>query len=210
MTNSEKQERYRKKEALKKMAGEVAIRINSFQYIAQGKNPMEFQRKLETAINLPSNWTDEDYDHAVVCLKNLAMESYDNPNLLNNDIISNHNSIEDFSMTPNPLKHNADIEKAKNDSVKLANHILSAVELSGLSTADAVAAVIDALRSLGRILMDEKKIPESYATSWVLALIGQQYQKPIWFIERFAKTVGIQLGIDDSKALGAELLKFSI
>ena len=49
MTNVEKQERYRKKENLKKIAGEIAIRfatrVYSPQYFAQGKNPSEFKRK---------------------------------------------------------------------------------------------------------------------------------------------------------------------
>ncbi len=210
MTNSEKQERYRKKEALKKMAGEIAMRfsLRSLSYFCQGKNPAEFQKKLEDAVNLPSNWTDDDYNHALKCLQNLDLEGYDNPYLLENDITENHNSVDNFATTPNPAKYASDIKTAQADATKLVNHVLSAVELSGLSTADATAAILEVLRTLGRILMDAKKIPESNATSWALAAIGHQYEKPDWALGRFQKALGTQLGIEEAHKLGEELSNF--
>lgn len=212
MTNSEKQERYRKKEYLKKLAGEIAMRFSfrSLSYFSSGKNPAEFHKKLEDAVNLPSNWTDEDYNHALKCLQNLDLEGYDNPHLLNNDIVENHSSIDNLMTTSNPSKYVSDIKTAKADAIKLVNHVLSAVELSGLSTADSIAAMLDVLRTLGRILMDAKKIPESNATAWALAAIGHQYEKPEWTLRRFKKALGTQLGVEDAHRLGEALLNFKM
>ena len=213
MTNVEKQERYRKKEALKKMAGEIAMKFNlqSFKYISQGKNPAEFQKKLENAVNLPSNWTDDDYNHALKCLQNLELESFDNPYLLNNDIAANHNSADNFAAAANPAKYVSDLKKAQADSAKLVNHVLSAAELSGLSAADSIAAILEVLRTLIRILINERKMPQSNATALALFFLSHQYGRtPDWAVELGAKALGTQLGAEDAHRLGEALLNFKM
>lgn len=215
MTNVEKQERYRKKEALKKMAGEIAMKsmlqVNPFRNIAQGKNPSELQKQLEAITNLPPNWTDEDYNHALKCLENINLEMFDNPHLLENDISANHNSIDNFATTPNPVKYVSDIKKAQADSMKLVNHILSAVDLSGLSTADAIAVNLEVTRILIRILINESKIPQSNATALAELNLGHQFgKKPDWVIELASKALGTQLGVEDAHRLGEALLNFKM
>jgi len=213
MTNVEKQERYRKKEALKKMAGEIAmqsmLQANPFQNFAQGKNPAELQKELQAIIDLPSNWTDENYNNALKRLQNINLETFDNHYLLETDINENHNSVDNFASTPNPAKYVSDIKTAKANDTKLVNHILSAVELSGLSTADAIAGTFEVIRTLIRILKNEPKIPQSNATALASLMLSHQFgKKPEWVIERASKALGTQLGEEDAHRLGEALLNF--
>lgn len=210
MTNSEKQERYRRKEALKKMAGEAAIRIQTsgWEFEGCGNKIQESLKRLENAMNLPSNWTNEDYNASMKVIQNIFLDTYDNPHLLNNDINSHHNIFENNAH--NPMQPIMDLRKAEYDSRKLVNAILAVIDLSGLSVPDSIASVVETIRILGRRLIDTNRIPRSHATAFAMVAIGQQFQKPDWFIKELTPTLGNQLGDEKTQELVASLSKFKV
>ena len=212
MTNSEKQERYRRKEALKKMAGEASMRIqmSGWEFSGRMEQIPESLKRLENAINLPNNWTDEDYAAAVKVVQNIMLDTYDNPHLLNNDINDHHRDGIFNPNNSNPMKSMTELRKAETDSRKLIHTILSAIELSGLSTPDSIATILETLRILGRRLMDSNNIPRSHATAFAMTAIGQQFQKPDWFIKELTPTLGNQLGDEKTQELAQSLSNFKI
>lgn len=212
MTNGEKQERYRRKEALKKMAGEAAMRIqmSGWDFSGQIERIPESLKRLENAINLPNNWTEDDYAAAVKVVQNIMLDTYDNPHLLNNDIHDHHSKEFMNPQNPNPFGTMMEIRKAEADSRKLIHTILSAIELSGLSTPDSIATILETLRILGRRLMDSNNIPRSCATAFAIAAIGQQFQKPNWFIKDFTYALGNQIGDEKAQELAQSLSNFRI
>lgn len=209
MTNAEKQERYRKKEALKKLAREASIRIQlaGMNYFIQGRNKTEIQKRLEDVSNLPSRWTDDDYQHAVQCIQNIIRDTLHNPHLLKNDLNENFYSIHGLTAD---FKLIRDLRNAESISLKLTDTILSSIALSGLSVADAAATVINVLRSLGRSLADLREIPQSNATALTIAINGPLFPKPDWFYGRFSKMLCEQLGEKEANALGSVLSNFKV
>ena len=67
LTNNEKQIRYKKLEALKKYGNEVLIKLffmnNGLDWKSEKSNE-EIKDEIESIVNLPAGWTEEDYNLA--------------------------------------------------------------------------------------------------------------------------------------------------
>jgi len=209
-SNSEKQARYRKKESLKRYANEIFQRTP---FGLMGWWRLEDFDDIRTAINkavdLPSGWTDEDYQRAINKLKEISAERFENPHLLENDVYDGRNSHEEFITTPDPAKLFKEDKEAIAKTRELATHILSALRLSGCGTAEQAAAMMEVIRSLGRSLNYSHKLYKSKAITMCLASIGPQYERPEWFAKSLTETLAENLGKKLTQKIGRLMCEYS-
>ena len=74
LTNNEKQIRHKKLEALKKYGNDVLVQLffmNNGINRPREKSNEEIKAEIESIVNLPSGWTDEDYDLAIQKIRNM-------------------------------------------------------------------------------------------------------------------------------------------
>jgi len=207
-SNAEKQARFRKKESLKRYADEILREMMRFQGTFMRKSFEELRYTIDKIIELPSGWTDEDYQQAVNNLKRMVVERYDNPHLLENDVYDGLNSWNEFKTTPDPAGFTKECKKAIENTRKLAAHIVSALSLSGLGDALQAAALMEVARFIGHSLISRPKIQKSKAVAMCLAGAGPQYERPEWFAEHLAETLAWNIGKDLSRDLGRRLCEF--
>jgi hypothetical protein len=201
LTNNEKQIRHKKIEALRNFGNQVLIRRV---FTNTGFNPLieksneEIKEEIEAIVNLPSGWTDEDYEVAVRKLNNILNISYDNPHLMNNDINGAYGIMDsDFNLD--------ELRKAEYKAPEVVRNIKSILKLSELNKSNQIAVVAEVMRQLAKEILDEKKIPKTFANATALSLIGHQYDKPDWTWELLAHNLYIQNSKEKTDIIAAEL-----
>ncbi|MDF2372514.1 MAG: hypothetical protein P1V21_17150 [Rhizobiaceae bacterium] len=209
LNNAEKQARFRKKEELKKFAAQC-LKDAYHGAIQHGAKGPALLAQLKSMADLPSGWTDEDFEHAVERIKQLRMDLIDPDNDLDNDVHDALGSFEEFGRTPDSLKHRRDTHQAIEDTRALATHLISALELTKLSNGERAAALMEAMRHVGRSLANERPLRKSNATTVCLSILPPQYQRPEWFSDSFAEWLAYRLGTEDAKNdLGKKILDFN-
>jgi hypothetical protein len=88
----------------------------------------------------------------------------------------------------------------------LASHLISALNLSNCSDAEKAAAIMEAVRTVGRAVANQREIPRSAATAICLASLGPHYERPKWFTKVLAKTLVSQLDKKLSGEVGQRLI----
>lgn len=149
--------------------------------------PEDAQYSLDKAIDLPSGWTDEDYERAEQALQQLHTDLCFAGDQLKNDVDAGWDSL---MMTSDPVKYLSENKAAIEKARALAAHLISALKLSNCNDADQAAALMEALRFVGRSLANNRHIPRSQATTICLASIGPQYSRPDWFAEELVTMFG--------------------
>lgn len=201
LTNNEKQIRHKKLEELKKFGNEVLLRLifmnDGFNRNIDKTNE-EFRAEIESLVNLPSGWTEEDFNNSVRKLNNYMNTTVDNPHLLNNDITSSR-SIRD------PNFNMMDLRKAEYKAPEVVRNIKSTLKLSELNKSDQIAVVAEVMRQLAKELLDESKIPKTFANATAFSLIGHQYDKPEWTWNILARNLYIQNSKEYTDKLVTEL-----
>ena len=205
-TNQEKQERFRKKELLKKVADQI---FSDWQYLGSHdfqKDPKDVKLELEKIANLPSGWSDADYDQALKAFQIFSDELYSgNPYLLQNDICAGRDSVFDPMTSPDGARLIREQKNAVWQAKKLVSHINSAMDLSGGIASDNAAVVTELARSAGLSLLKERNVPKSKATAICLLMVNPQQKKPEWLIDELAAILKEQLGEDGVKLLKERL-----
>ena len=199
LTNNEKQIRHKKLEALKKYGNDVLIHMifqNDGINRPFEKTNKELKAEIETIVNLPAGWTDEDYDLAFKKIRNIDIAALGNPNLMDNDI-SDARSKFDF----NP----SEIKKAQYKAVEVVRNIKSTLKLSELKVTDQIAAIAEVMRFLGVELINEKIIPKTFANATALSLIDYNYDKPSWTWERLALNLYNQNSKEKAELIAKEV-----
>ena len=209
ISNAEKQVRFRKKEALKKYAEQTYREWEIMSCMDVNKNPTEVRAILDKAVDLPSGWTDEDYKSALHRIRQILLELNDNPHQLANDIYEGRNFTDEFKITPDPFGLMESQKVAEEKAHTLAAHIISAIKLSECKESDQAAALMEAVRFVGRSLVTSRNVPKSDAVAMCLASIGPQYERPEWFIEKMTKVLGWNLNKELASVLGQSLLDFN-
>jgi hypothetical protein len=208
-TNADKQLRFRKKEQLKKDAEKIfRLWEGSIGKWGQSRSPENVRTALEKAIELPSGWTDEDYEYATKKLGQYHLDLISSVDQISNDIDgdwSTHSN--EFRTTSDPLKFIADNKAAKEKARALASHLISALKLSNCEDADQAAALMEAVRYVGLSLVSNREIRCSQATTICLASIGPQYDRPDWFPKKLAETISHHIDEDRAKEVGRYLNK---
>lgn len=208
LNNAEKQARHRKKEELQRFAEQCfrEAQLGAFQH---GAKAPAMLAQIKQMADLPSGWTDEDYTQALERIQQLRMDLIDPGNDLDIDVHDTLGSFEEWGKAPNKGKHRKETQKAIEDTRNLASHLISAVELTALSNGERAAALLEALRHVGRSLANERPLRRSDANTVCLATLPPQYNRPDWFAESFAKYVAFRLGTEEAKNdLGQKLLNY--
>ncbi len=207
ISNAEKQERYRKKEELKKYANQVFFEWQRRSLGNYQVNPQDIKNRLDVLSNLPSKWTDEDYSKAKKTIEQVLLDTYDNPHLLSNDI----NDARDLRTVPDAELHMfvSNAKKAEINAKKLVAHIQSLFSLVNINLSDQAAILADLMRIVGRSLLDEKTIPMTNANTQCLAAIGSQFERPNGFVKKLAKILAENLDFKDAESLGNEIIEYS-
>lgn len=195
ISNAEKQDRFRKKELLKRHADNIfrqwEISIGRWK---ESRSPEDVRHALDKATELPSGWTEEDYQHAEKKLGQYHLDLISSVDQIANDVDGDWaSSSAEFMTTPDPKQFIADSKKAVEDARTLASHLISALKLSKCNDADQAAALMEAVRFVGRSLVSNREIRRSQATAMCLAGVGPQYDRPEWFAEQLADTIGQQM-----------------
>ncbi len=201
LTNNEKQIRHKKLEALKKYGNDVLIQmifLNTGIKRPFDKTNEELKTEIETIVNLPAGWTDEDYDLAFKKIRNIDIAALGNPNLMDNDI-SDARSIFD------PNFNQSEIKKAQYKAAEVVRNIKSTLKLSELKVTDQIAAIAEVMRFLGVELINEKFIPKTFANATALSLIDYNYDKPSWTWERLALNLYNQNSKEKAELIAKEL-----
>ena len=208
ISNAEKQARHRRKEELRKHA-ELCFREAQMGAPRHGANGPAMLAQIRQMAELPSNWTDDDFELAVERIQQLRMDLINPGNDLDNDVHDTRDSFEEWGRAPDKAKHRKETHKAIEDTRNLASHLISAVELTALSNGERAAALIDALRHVGRSLANERPLRRSDANTVCLAILPPQYRRPDWFAESFAKYIAFRLGTVEAKNdLGQKILDY--
>lgn len=204
-SNAEKQARYRKKEQLRRQADQIVRKWQLEPWKHHLKSLQEVHHLIEAAIKLPSGWTDEDYLNAEKRLYHVYSEIVSPVNQLSNDVHESRNAFNE-SITPSDLpKINSDLIKAVENTNALASHIISALKLSVCNEADQAAALMEAMRFVGRTLTNSRESSCSQATTMCLATIDRIYERPRWFAKKLADTLSQQIHPDILREIGKYL-----
>ena len=191
-SNAENQARYRKKEKLKRKAEQLLRKLQSEPYKHHQKNIQEAHQLIDAAIKLPSNWTEKDYINAENKLKHVFVELNWPTNQIYTDILESR-KITHTEIKPHDLpKINSELMHAEGRVNALASHIISALKLSNCNESDQAAALMEAMRFVGRSLVNNSEIPCSAATALCLSTINPIYPRPEWYSKKLADTLSSQ------------------
>ena len=208
ISNAEKQARFRKKEQLNKYVSQV---YRDCQLTATKPHLRRtfgnLEAQLREAVNLPSGWTDEDLERAYVRVRNIWGDILGTGDPLGVDVNDGRNARQEFMSTPNPNKWMAEFKKAERDTIALAGHLVSALELSQLRNEDCAAALVEAVRHVGRALANSSSDGQSDAMAVCLAAVNPHYDRPDWFMDRLANWIRFRVDDDTRRALGARLME---
>ena len=210
ISNAEKQARLRKKELLKWHADKIFRKWESFpKRNAPTRTPQDVRQTLDKAVELPSGWTEEDYVLAARNLGQIQLDLELAVDQIANDVDGDwHSRIPKFQAATDPVKYIADNKSAIEKAQSLASHMISALNLSGCNDAERAAALMEAVRYVGRSLVSNRTVHNSQATAMCLASIGPQYDRPEWFTKKLATTIGWQIGQSRAHELGQHLTNF--
>jgi hypothetical protein len=186
-SNADKQARFRKKEQLRRKADNILRKLQLAPPWKQSlRSLQDIHHHIDAAIQLPFGWTDEDYLNAEKKLEHLYSEILLPDCQLSNDVHESRNAREEFGRSPDPSKFNDQLNKAEENTNALASHIISALKLSICNEADQAAALLEAMRFVGRNLINGREVPCSQATAMCLTTINPMYDRPNWFPKKFA------------------------
>lgn len=207
ISNAEKQARFRKKEDLSKFA-QTTFREWQAMAIRSRANPRNVLALLNEAADLPYAWTDEDYARAEQRIAQLRMDLIGSRDEIKNDIDASRSAAEDFMTSPDPNKWLKDTKEAVINAHALASHLISAIELSKLGNAEKAAAIMEAVRHVGRGLANTPDVEKSPATTICLAALPGFYDRPDWFLKSLAKWLAEHLEEEDTRELGKRLIDY--
>lgn len=208
ISNAEKQSRFRKKEELKKRA-EYIFREGQLAFQNPRATPQAIRQFLDEAINLPANWTDDDYNFACHKIEQYRLDLHSTPDPIANDVKDAKSSQEDFLTAPDPRKYLEDQKAAIRNTHALADHIMSALKLSSCSPGEQAAAIMEAVRMIGRSLANSRSIPQSSATTMCLASLEPHYARPEWFVDKLADTLRWRMSEELAHDFGQRLIEIT-
>ncbi len=206
LTNNEKQIRHKKLEALKKYGNEVLVQLffmNNGIDCPIEKSNEEIKAEIESIVNLPAGWTDEDYDLAIQKIRNMNVTALCNPHLMNNDIGYRGRIFE-------PNITGFEIRRIEYKAAEVVRNILSTLKLSELNKSDQIATIAEVMRRLAVELLSEKSKPATFANATALSLIDANYEKPEWVNEILAQNLYIQNGKENAEKIAKALTSSDI
>jgi len=194
ISNAEKQARFRKKQELKNFKDKVFTKLQlNLPFRRRRETPDEIHALLEKAASLPSGWNEVDFDQAWRRISQLYYE-FDSPrDDLTMDLKDVEVDMEEFASTPDPQKFISDAKESVSKTRTLASHLISALELSTLSNSEKAAAVMEAIRHVGRATTISGHMVKSDAMMVCQASLQSHYDRPDWFLDSLANWLAKRL-----------------
>lgn len=209
ISNAEKQARFRKKQELKNFKDQVFKKLQlNMPLRPRRETPDEIHALLEEAANLPSGWNEEDFERAWHRISQLYYDFVSPQDDLMKDVMDGAGSFEEFSRTPDPGKLFADTNESISKTRALASHLISALELSALSNSERAAAVMEAVRHVGRATANSADMAKSDAMIVCQSSLPSYYDRPDWFLDSLAKWLANRLDAELVHELGERLVDF--
>jgi hypothetical protein len=213
ISNAEKQARFRKKEQLKREADKIFyLWVGSpMRYRFSKRTEADVRHSLNVAIALPPDWKEEDYECAKRKLGQYHLDLISSVDQIGRDVDGDRVFYQaKLEESPDPFKFHSDNKAAIEGAWALASHIISALKISKCNDADRAAALMEAIRFVGRSLISNREIHCSQATAVCLASIGPQYDRPKWFVEKLADTILQQIDKSLAYDVGQHLSKSNV
>lgn len=210
ISNADKQVRFRKKEHLKRQADKIFNQwvLSPMRYRHSKRTEEAVRHALNEAVELPFDWKEEDYECAKRKLEQYYLDLASSVDQIANDVDGDRVSyLSELDKSPNPFKFYADNKAAVENAWALATHIISALKLSNCNPGDQAAALLEAVRFVGRSLVSNREIHCSHATAVCLASVSPQYDRPEWFAEKLADAIRQQIGDSLAHEVGRRLSK---
>ena len=210
ISNAEKQARFRRKEHLKRCADKIFVQWvgSPLRFRHSRRTEEDVRHSLDEAVALPSDWKEEDYECAKRKLGQYHLDLISSVDQIANDVNGYWASnLVEFVTTTDPAKLLVDNKAAIEEAWALASHIISALKISNCNDVGKSAALMEALRFVGRSLVSNREIHSSQATALCLTSIGPQYHRPEWFAEKLAEAIRQQIGPSLSHEVGRYLSK---
>ena len=193
-TNAEIQARFRKKQKLKNHRDRAFKKLQlNMPFRPRRETPDEVLTLLEKATSLPSGWNEDDFDRAWRRISQLYHEFASPRDDLTMDLKDVEVHMEEFGSTPDPQKFISDTNESISKTRTLASHLISALELSALSNSEQAAAVMEAIRHVGRATTISGDMVKSDAMMVCQASLQSHYDRPDWFLDSRAKWLANRL-----------------
>ena len=210
ITNAEKQARFRKKQELKKIKDQAFKEWQLVMgYGPRRETPNQIHDLLEKAASLPSGWNEKDLKRAKHRIDQLRAEFLSPQDDLRKDVEEGAGLTEAFFNTPDLYqKLISDTKKSTSKTRALASHLISALELSALSNSERAAAVMEAIRHVGRATANSADMAKSDAMVVCQASLPSYYDRPDWFLDSLTKWLANRLGKELVHELGKRLANF--
>jgi hypothetical protein len=209
ISNAEKQARFRKKQELKKFKDQVFQKWQlDIAFHRRRETPDEVHALLEEAASLPSGWNVEDFERARHRISQLYYDFVSPQDDLMKDVMDGAESFKAFSNSPDPGKHFSDTKESISKTRALASHLISALELSALSNSERAAAVMEAVRHVGRASASSADMAKSDAMIVCQASLPGYYDRPDWFLGSLTKWLVNRLDEELVHELGKRLAEF--
>ena len=208
-TNIEKQARFRKKQKLKEFKDQAFKEWQlNMGFGPRRETPNEILALLEGAASLPSGWNKEDFDQAWDRISQLQSDFMSPQDDLMKDVVDGAGLFEEFVRSPDPGKPYSDMKESISKTRALASHLISALELSPLSNSERAAAVMEAVRHVGRATANSADMAKSGAMIVCQTSLPGYYNRPDWFLDSLAKWLTNRLDEELVHELGKRLTNF--
>jgi hypothetical protein len=208
ISNAEKQARFREKERFHKYVSDVSRQcqflVGSEFYLQSAFGDIDSQ--IRKAADLPSGWTVADLGRAAERVRNIHGDILGAVDQLGADVQDGRDAREAFITSSNPTKWREDTEKAKRDTIALSRHLVSALELSQLPDEERAAALMEAVRHVGRSLVNSNSTGQSDAAAVCLAAVNPHYERPESFVQRFADWLRRRVDDTTRRAIAVRLM----
>lgn len=195
MTNAEKQARFRMKEEFKRaveaLRHELKMGIHS--NFSAPHAPVKALEKLKEVEVLPQGWKLKDLEAAYKRLNHIKFSALDKENDIDVAIFDGLDQKGHFQKKApfDERKKQLDDEVAATKA--LAAHLIGAVELTKLGEASRSAAVLEALRHVGKAAADSSDLEMTDPTVMSLLATPIYYSLPDWFLGALAALLASKL-----------------
>jgi len=210
ITNAQKQVRFRKKQKLMKYKDDAykewQLKMN---FGPRRETPSQVHALLEKATKLPSGWTDKDIEKAWDRINKIRIEFMHPQDDLKKDVDDGAGWTTEAMISASDevlSKAVSDAKKSLPKVIALSQHLISALELSGLSNSGQAAAIMEAVRYVGRAAMSSGDMAKSNAMVVCHASLTINNDRPDWFVDSLVSWLGSRLGKEGINELGRRLL----
>jgi hypothetical protein len=211
-SNAEKQARFRKKQKLEKYKEEAfkewQLKMN---FGPRRETPSQVHALLEKATTLPSGWTDKDIEKAWDRINKLRIEFMHPLDELKKDVQEGAGwTTEAMINASHEVLSRAvsDGKKSLPKVIALSQHLISALELSALSNSGQAAAIMEAVRYIGRAAMSSGDMAKSNAMAVCHASLTINNDRPDWFLNSLVNWLGSRLDQEGINELAKRLAEY--